>query len=795
MVGRSNNTTVLRFLVLPALCLLACGLFWGAPAMGQNCGDGIDFGDAAEPYNLTLFNAIRNNWGDETSGWLYKQSDLNHDHITDLADLAIYFQNNINAGGTTSWAPIAYKRHFAFDPDETLPLVTLSGADADGHIIDIEIDYTVMHGDLDAFPGAGTETGVNGDTIWNFVYDWDETNCTDTIRFRVMDDECLWSEWVECPVLIEDDADIETIIVDSVLDLTDAVSSLDAGDTVLIEGGTYNLQYGLDGVTAIGIRLEDVTGTMEKPITIRNYPGDTVVLRNVEREVNGIPQNVVNIIGCGYNADEPVSWVQIEGFKLEDGTGVGCLFQKRTMHCTLRNCEVSGNEDGGVWVMGKNDVVTNCHMHDNWPSSGTGNYDGIKVIPGSEDCWIEFNLVEGEDRDAGGIDSALPSRGHHIRFNDLRDSNLGVLVKSGAHDINIYGNKAQDCGQMGITLGGTKYVGIQFSCPNNKAYYNMALNNGFYSGGLQHPSYYNIGTINAFESVMYSNIACATDSFLQDSGAQEVCYKVSRLRQLPAALLYPLHSYAIEFTNNIGFNSSQTSGGLLEIENYSETWPPPPADAENHVSVNTGDILWLWDDGDENDENEYTMELLEDILVVSTYVADYDDDGLTDQHELLLGTDPRNDDSDGDGDDDYYEWAASTDPLDPNDPTTCTPPDFDCADISYGQTQFDLDPDAVTGDLPDYTMQVGEDYVIEFEASGMGFGDITYELHNVPLGAEFDSETGVLTWDDAWCDYLLLASPPSHFDLEVTIKWESAACEESVFFVVKPNQTSSPCAQ
>jgi hypothetical protein len=46
---------------------------------------------------------------------------------------------------------------------------------------------------------------------------------------------------------------------------------------------------------------------------------------------------------------------------------------------------------------------------------------------------------------------------------------------------------------------------------------------------------------------------------------------------------------------------------------------------------------------------------------------DSDGDGLTDEEELALGTDPFNPDTDGDGVSDYLEVIFGTDPLDPND--------------------------------------------------------------------------------------------------------------------------------
>lgn len=47
--------------------------------------------------------------------------------------------------------------------------------------------------------------------------------------------------------------------------------------------------------------------------------------------------------------------------------------------------------------------------------------------------------------------------------------------------------------------------------------------------------------------------------------------------------------------------------------------------------------------------------------------ADEDEDGLDDEMELLLGTNPDDTDTDGDGWDDLIETIQGTDPCDPHD--------------------------------------------------------------------------------------------------------------------------------
>ena len=61
------------------------------------------------------------------------------------------------------------------------------------------------------------------------------------------------------------------------------------------------------------------------------------------------------------------------------------------------------------------------------------------------------------------------------------------------------------------------------------------------------------------------------------------------------------------------------------------------------------------------------------VLQDSNVQLDTDDDGLTDDEEEELGTDPNNPDTDGDGIPDGDEVDNGTDPLDPNSPGKKSP--------------------------------------------------------------------------------------------------------------------------
>jgi len=61
-------------------------------------------------------------------------------------------------------------------------------------------------------------------------------------------------------------------------------------------------------------------------------------------------------------------------------------------------------------------------------------------------------------------------------------------------------------------------------------------------------------------------------------------------------------------------------------------------------------------------------EVAEKHFVIEVVWSDQDDDGLSDEKEAELGTDPSKPDTDGDGIDDGTEVGNGTNPLDPNDP-------------------------------------------------------------------------------------------------------------------------------
>ncbi|MGB7394412.1 MAG: Ig-like domain-containing protein, partial [Pricia sp.] len=92
---------------------------------------------------------------------------------------------------------------------------------------------------------------------------------------------------------------------------------------------------------------------------------------------------------------------------------------------------------------------------------------------------------------------------------------------------------------------------------------------------------------------------------------------------------------------------------------------------------------------------------------IVTVSQDSDNDGLTDNEEDALGTDPNNPDSDGDGIDDGQEVTDNTDPLDDCDSSNGTPlPSTDCdndglgngmeADMGTDPNNRDTDSDGLT---------------------------------------------------------------------------------------------------
>ena len=187
-------------------------------------------------------------------------------------------------------------------------------------------------------------------------------------------------------------------------DFRTAMQNLEAGDTLIMHGGTYALSSYFE---------LDLAGTEQQPITIRAAAGEQPVLHYVD---DG--QNIVNIVDSGF--------LVIDGLEFSGGSrGIRLI---NSSDITIRNCHVhdtaanaiSANDGGNVYArltfvhneidhagdtaegfyLGCNDdacrvhdsLVANNYIHDlNGPTVTQG--DGIEIKAGSYANIVRDNVI------------------------------------------------------------------------------------------------------------------------------------------------------------------------------------------------------------------------------------------------------------------------------------------------------------------------------------------------------------------------------------------------------------------
>lgn len=123
------------------------------------------------------------------------------------------------------------------------------------------------------------------------------------------------------------------------------------------------------------------------------------------------------------------------------------------------------------------------------------------------------------------------------------------------------------------------------------------------------------------------------------------------------------------------------------------------------------------------------------VAVFVTTIVDSDGDGLSDNDELVLGTDPNDPDTDGDGFSDGQEIALGSNPLDGCDPDDNSE---DCFDGIHFPTAFS--PDGVGDGLNEqYAIRVGND-VKEF----------VFRIYDRWGNTMFESSDKFLKWDGTY---------------------------------------------
>ncbi|MCB9684260.1 MAG: right-handed parallel beta-helix repeat-containing protein [Alphaproteobacteria bacterium] len=225
-------------------------------------------------------------------------------------------------------------------------------------------------------------------------------------------------------------------------DLTQVTSSLQPGNTVLFDSGTYSL----DGtVYWSGI------GTEAEPIVFRAKDGATVVLQN---NAGG---SVANISDSDY--------IEFRGLIFEGGGDIeynrpSGLRISNSSHITLEDCKVRNVYGTALYVDGNSSGMVFRHNELTGTMDGSGMYVGC----GDASCWmqdsvIEFNLVH--DVEGTGMYFAHGTQANRIQHNVVfatRDSGLYMGSTVFGPQNTVVGNAIWRAGGDGIYLQGSALV-------------------------------------------------------------------------------------------------------------------------------------------------------------------------------------------------------------------------------------------------------------------------------------------------------------------------------------------------
>lgn len=225
-------------------------------------------------------------------------------------------------------------------------------------------------------------------------------------------------------------------------DLTQVTSSLQPGNTVLFDSGTYELE---------GTVYWSGVGTEAEPIEFRAKDGATVVLRNN---------------GGGWVADVSDSeWIVFKGLIFEGGGDIDYTHPsgfhiRESNHITVDGCKVRNVYGTAMYVDGN---ISGMAIR-NTELSGTIDGTGLYVGCGDASCWmqdsvIEFNLIH--DIEGTGLYLAHGTQADRIENNVIfatRDSGLYMGNTVFGPQNTIKGNAIWRTGGDGMYLQGSALV-------------------------------------------------------------------------------------------------------------------------------------------------------------------------------------------------------------------------------------------------------------------------------------------------------------------------------------------------
>jgi poly(beta-D-mannuronate) lyase len=273
-----------------------------------------------------------------------------------------------------------------------------------------------------------------------------------------------------------------TTTVTSISALQSAIDSSDPGDTIVLKNGTYSVS----SAVSLG---SGASGTSTEPVTVK------------AETVGG-----VTLTGSSSFSFSGVHDISIQGFRFTQSTtmDVGSsskavdfvrnefVFAQSAEHNLIVRSDDSeiaynwfhGKSTIGVYLgiegPGTDTVAKNTHIHHNYFSdqtfTGTNGGESIRLgtspkALSSGNAIVEYNLFEHADGDPEAI--SVKSSGHTIRYNTIRNSKGGIVLRhgngnkvlsnyilNGGNGIRIYGNDHVIMNNYVSWVTGTDAAGI-----------------------------------------------------------------------------------------------------------------------------------------------------------------------------------------------------------------------------------------------------------------------------------------------------------------------------------------------
>ncbi|MET0230046.1 MAG: right-handed parallel beta-helix repeat-containing protein [Rhodanobacteraceae bacterium] len=209
-------------------------------------------------------------------------------------------------------------------------------------------------------------------------------------------------------------AHADTIEVHPGDDFRTAMQSLEAGDTLIMHGGTYSLS----GYFELGL-----VGTGAQPVTIRAATGEQPVIH-----YEGDGQNIVNVVGSRF--------LVIDGIEFSGGSrGIRLI---DTSDFTMRNCHVHDTAANAISANdGGNDYARLAFVHNEIDHAGD-TAEGFYLGCNDDGCRVHDSLVANN------------------YIHDLTGPTVtqgdGIEIKAGSYANIVRDNVIHDTAYPGITL-------------------------------------------------------------------------------------------------------------------------------------------------------------------------------------------------------------------------------------------------------------------------------------------------------------------------------------------------------